>query len=257
MGKAADVSVLMPAYNAGRTIESVVDRIPADAWARVKSLWVINDGSLDDTAAAAERVGRTRPGRVKVVNLPGNRGYGGAVKAGLERVREEGAGTAVCLHADGQYAPEEMMRLVDEMHRTGMDVLQGSRLANREGGGGAIAGGMPLYKYAAGRVLCVLENIVFRKRMTDYHSGYMVYGKRALEEIPFKGLSDSFDFDLEVIAAATAMGLSVGESPIPTHYGDEVSHLNTTMYGLRVLRVLARYGRGGYRKAVIERRIRR
>jgi hypothetical protein len=81
--------------------------------------------------------------------------------------------------------------------------------------------------------------------MTDYHSGYLLYGRRALE-LPFEGLSDSFDFDLEVIACARARGLSVGEEPIPTHYGDEVSHLEPIRYGLRVLRVMWRYRRGRY-----------
>jgi hypothetical protein len=82
--------------------------------------------------------------------------------------------------------------------------------------------------------------------MTDYHSGYLVYGPRALAAIPFDRLSDSFDFDLEVIASARAARLAVGEAPVPTHYGDEISHLRTLPYGLRVLRVLWRYRRGKY-----------
>jgi hypothetical protein len=82
--------------------------------------------------------------------------------------------------------------------------------------------------------------------MTDYHSGYLLYGRRALVQIPFARLSDSFDFDLEVIASARARRLAVGEAPVPTHYGDEVSHLRPVAYGLRVLRVLGRYLRGDY-----------
>jgi hypothetical protein len=82
--------------------------------------------------------------------------------------------------------------------------------------------------------------------MTDYHSGYLVYGRRALDSLPFRALSDSFDFDLEVIASARARGLSVGEAPVPTHYGDETSHLNPITYGLRVLRVMWNYRRGRY-----------
>jgi hypothetical protein len=83
--------------------------------------------------------------------------------------------------------------------------------------------------------------------LTDFHSGYLVYGQRALAQIPFARLSDSFDFDLEVIAAAKARGLAVGEAPIPTHYGDETSYLKPLTYGLRVLRVLWRFKRGAYR----------
>ncbi|HSS38494.1 MAG TPA: glycosyltransferase family 2 protein, partial [Polyangia bacterium] len=95
-------------------------------------------------------------------------------------------------------------------------------------------------------VLNKLERRVLGVPLTDFHSGYLVYGARALAAIPFSRLSDSFDFDLEAIAAARARGLAVGEEPIPTHYGDEVSHLNPLTYGVRVLRVLWRFRRGGY-----------
>jgi hypothetical protein len=108
---------------------------------------------------------------------------------------------------------------------------------------------MPLYKYLGNAVLNRLENVTLGLRLSDYHSGYLVYGPRALARIPFARLSDSFDFDLEVLASARAAGLRVGEAPIPTHYGDEISHLRPLHYGLRVLRVLWRYRRGHYAQA--------
>jgi hypothetical protein len=107
---------------------------------------------------------------------------------------------------------------------------------------------MPLYKYLGNALLNRLENRTLQLSLTDYHSGYLLYGRRALE-LPFQGLSDSFDFDLEVIASARARGLAVGEAPVPTHYGDEVSHLNPLTYGLRVLRVMWNYKRGRYAAA--------
>jgi hypothetical protein len=119
--------------------------------------------------------------------------------------------------------------------------VQGSRIAS----GTALSGGMPFYKYAANAALNVIENRTLKLAMTDYHSGYLLYGRRALA-LPFRGFSDSFDFDLEMIACARARGLSVGEAPIPTHYGDEVSHLSPVTYGLRVLRVMWNYRRGRY-----------
>src|SRR3954469_11262483 len=105
---------------------------------------------------------------------------------------------------------------------------------------------MPLYKYVGNAVLNRLENAALGLALTDYRSGYVIHGARALAALPYDKLSDSFDFDLEVLAAARARGLRVGEAPIPTHYGDEVSHLHPVTYGLRVLRVLWRYGRGHY-----------
>jgi hypothetical protein len=95
-----------------------------------------------------------------------------------------------------------------------------------------------------------LENTAFGLRLSDYHSGYLLYGRRALEQLPFDRLSHSFDFDLEVIASARAAGLRIGEAPIPTRYADEESHLNPVTYGLRVLAVVARYRRGYYHRLV-------
>jgi hypothetical protein len=131
--------------------------------------------------------------------------------------------------------------LLAQLSARGLDLLQGSRIAS----GTALQGGMPLYKYVGNALLNRIENRTLALDLTDYHSGYLLYGRRALE-LPFRALSDSFDFDLEVIASARARGLAVGEAPVPTHYGDEVSHLNPLTYGLRVLRVMWNYRRGRY-----------
>lgn len=235
------IAIVIPAYNAERTLGAVVDRIPRQLRGADVRIWVVDDGSADRTAGVVQQLQRAHR-RLEYLCLPSNRGYGGAVKRGLVAAKEAGATTAVCLHADGQYAPEELVRLLEERKTRQLDLLQGSRIAS----GTALTGGMPLYKYLANRALTTLENSVFRLRMTDYHSGLLVYGQRVLERVDFSRLSDSFDFDLEVIASVRAAGLRVGESPIPTHYGDEVSYLNPVTYGLRVLRVVWRYSLGHY-----------
>ncbi len=104
---------------------------------------------------------------------------------------------------------------------------------------------MPMYKYLANAILNRIENHTLDLGMTDYHSGYLLYAPLALA-LPFREFSDSFDFDLEVIASARAHGLSIAEAGIPTHYGDEISHLRPLSYGLRVLRVMWKYRRGRY-----------
>lgn len=233
--------LFIPAFNAAATLPRVVERIPADLTGTIQRIWIINDGSTDATSAVARELDRTRP-KVSAVDLPRNLGYGGAVKRGLAECIASGVDAAVCLHADGQYAPEELPGLLAQLEGEGLDLLQGSRIAS----GTALSGGMPLYKYLANRALTALENRVLGLAMTDYHSGYLLYGRRALARIPFSRLSDSFDFDLEVIASARAIGLSVGERPIPTHYGDEISHLNPVAYGLRVLWVMFNYLTGRY-----------
>lgn len=238
---ASRVGVLVPAYNAERTLAGVLQRIPARLVP--ERIVVVNDGSRDGTARVARELAR-RDGRLELVDLPRNRGYGGAVKQGMRALLATTVEVAVCLHADGQYAPELLPELLAELERRELDILQGSRIAS----GTALSGGMPLYKYVAGRGLTALENLTLGLAMTDYHSGYMLYRRRALERIPFERLSDSFDFDLEMIAAGRARGLRIGEHPVPTRYADEVSHLNPVTYGLRVLRVMFRYLAGRYHR---------
>jgi glycosyltransferase involved in cell wall biosynthesis len=236
------VVVVMPAFNAARHVRLVLERVLAVPALELTRIIVVNDGSRDATHDA---VSSMLPARVPVtlIDRAQNGGYGAAMKTGLAAACADGVPQLVAtVHADGQYSPETLPALVDALHARKLDVLQGSRIA----GGSALSGGMPLYKYAANAVLNRLENHVLRLSMTDYHSGYLLYSRRTLERVPFRTLSDSFDFDLEMIATACARGLNVGEAPIPTHYGDEVSHLQPVRYGLRVLRVLWNYRRGDY-----------
>lgn len=231
---------VIPAYNAAHHVEAVLARVAALSKVGLEGIVVIDDGSTDDTA---RRVSETHlPGvPVRLHSRPKNGGYGAAMKDGLELARQSAADIVACIHADGQYAPEVLPELIEHLSRAKLDLVQGSRIAP----GTALAGGMPLYKYLGNALLNVVENRTLGLGLTDYHSGYLLYGPRALR-LPFDQLSSSFDFDLEVIALACARGLAVGEAPIPTHYGDEVSHLNPLTYGLRVLRVMWNYRRGRY-----------
>jgi glycosyltransferase involved in cell wall biosynthesis len=235
----ARLAVVMPAYNAERHLRATVARVLAVGLPGLEAIFIVDDGSTDGTGAAARALAGPR---VQVIARPRNGGYGAAMKDGLRAARAAGAEVVATVHADGQYSPEQLPRLLDEQRRRGLDVLQGSRIL----AGTARAGGMPRYKVVGNAVLNRLENAALGLALTDYHSGYLLHGPRALAQVPHDRLSDSFDFDLEVLAAARARGLSVGEAPIPTHYGDEISHLNPLTYGLRVLRVLWRYGRGRY-----------
>jgi len=235
------VVVIVPAYNAARHITGVVERIAAAGVPGLARVVVVNDGSTDDTAARVDALASMQ-GLCERIDRVQNGGYGAAMKDGLERARALRADLAACVHADGQYSPEALPGLLAEMIDRRLDVLQGSRIAS----GTARSGGMPMYKYVANAILNRVENRTLGLSMTDYHSGYLLYGRRALDALPFRSLSDSFDFDLEVIAWARARGLSIAEAPVATHYGDEISHLNPVTYGLRVLRVLWNYRRGRY-----------
>jgi len=201
---------------------------------------VVDDGSRDATARLV-KAWQTAAFHLRLIERTKNGGYGAAMKDGLALAREGRPDLVACIHADGQYAPEVLPDIIEQLSERRLDLVQGSRIA----AGTALRGGMPLYKYVGNALLNRIENYTLELSLTDYHSGYLVYGPRALD-LPFANFSDSFDFDLEVIAAARAHGLSVGEAPIPTHYGDEISHLNPLTYGLRVLRVMWNYRRGHY-----------
>ena len=235
------VSIFIPAYNAVKHIEAVVARIPGPVREGLVSVWIVDDGSTDGTGELIDRMAERDP-VIKPVHFAYNRGYGNAVGKGLELCRAEQIDYAACIHADGQYPPESIPLFVNHMREKGIDICQGSRIAS----GTALSGGMPLYKYVSGKVLTFFENQAFKLHMTDYHSGFLVYSRKALESIPFDRLSRSFDFDLEVIASARAKGLIVDELPIPTRYAGEVSYLNPVTYGLRVVGVVMRYLVGGY-----------
>ncbi len=233
--------IVVPAYDAARHLAEVMGGLTSTRPGAYHRTVIVDDGSRDETAKLAHELARDRED-IEVVEHGQNRGYGAAMKTGLLRARALGADLAAGVHADGQYRPEVLPRLLGTLGERNLDLLQGSRIA----GGAARAGGMPRYKIAGNWILGRLERRVLGLPMTDFHSGYLVYGARALAEVPFSRLSDSFDFDLEVIACARARGLAVGEAPIPTRYGDEVSHLQPLTYGLRVLRVLWRFKRGHY-----------
>ncbi len=236
-----NVFVIVPAYNAGKTIEGVFARIPEEARQRINRYVVVDDGSTDDTREALDRIAAELPDLV-ILNHPENRGYGAAETTLLNYAVEHGGDVAVLLHSDGQYSPEKIPELLAPFDTDEADIVQGSRML----GGGALRGGMPFYKFVANKCLTAIENLAFGMNMAEYHSGYMVYSRKALDAIPYARLSTSLDLDLEMIVCAKVLGLRIKEIAIPTIYADEVSHLNPIKYGFDVLSIVKRYRRGYY-----------
>jgi glycosyltransferase involved in cell wall biosynthesis len=171
-----------------------------------------------------------------------NRGYGEAEKTLLRYAVQEGADVGIVLHSDGQYSPEKIIELLEPFDRGTADMVQGSRML----GGGALQGGMPLYKFIANKALTAIENLAFGMKLGEYHSGYMLYSRKAMEMIPWEKLSNSFDFDLEMMVLARVKGLRIAEIAIPTIYAGEKSHVRPVKYGFDVLSVILDYKRGKY-----------
>ena len=247
--KSIDYFIFVPAYNVERTLGEVLCKIEESVLARAHVL-VIDDGSRDGTAQAYDRFmsscvenaesaenARNLKSHFEYFKFEQNCGYGAVVKKGLAEGIASGAAFVACLHGDGQYPAEKLGEFFAEMENCNLDLLQGSRHAIA---GDAKRGGMPLYKRVGGAFLTSLENLAFRVKLTDRHSGFIVYSSRFLKTVDLNRLSMSFDIDLELIAIADARRFAIAELPIPTRYADEKSNLNVVTYGMRVLRQIWR-----------------
>ncbi len=235
------LAIVIPAYNAGKTIERVFSRIPSSVFSRRPAFIAINDGSTDDTAEALVRLAGSYPDLV-VIEHHRNLGYARAQKSGFKMALEKGADVVALLHSDGQYAPEEMPELLQPLTEGSADVVVGSRIL----GGRALEGGMPFYKYIGNIVISKVENLCFGLNFTEYHSGYMLYSRHTLETIDFMRLSDTFHFDGEMLLMAGKKNLRVIEKPISTRYADEESHLHPLKYCFDIGMIVLRYFAGKY-----------
>lgn len=222
------VTVVLPAYNAARTLERTYNDIPKHA---VDDIILVDDASHDETVEKARQLG------IHVIVHPENRGYGGNQKTCYTAALHRGAEVIVMVHPDYQYDPRVLPDLIAPILSGRADVVFGSRLATR---GGALAGGMPLYKFIGNRFLTTVENIVFGRNMSEYHTGLRAYSRRFLESIPFMRNSDGFGFDSEVVGQIVTGGYRLEEIPVETRYFREASSVNLKMsvlYGLKTLSV--------------------
>ena len=229
MSRRPRVVVVMPAYNAARTLAACVADVPPD---HVDEIILVDDASRDDTVAIARRLGLT------VFVHPENRGYGGNQKTCYREALARGAEIAVMVHPDHQYDPRIIPELVRPLVEGRADAVFGSRML----GGRAREGGMPLWKLAANVGLTGLENRVMQLGLTEYHSGFRAYSRRYLEAVPFEANSDAFVFDSEIIAQGVLAGLRIAEIPIATRYFPEASQIGvlaSMRYGLSIVALLA------------------
>lgn len=225
------IVVVMPAMNAARTLERTVGAIP-EGWA--DDVILVDDKSTDDTVAVA----RSLP--ISVIWHPHNVGYGGNQKTCYLQALQGGADVVVMLHPDGQYEPTLIPELVAPILRGEADLVLGSRLAVH---GMARAGGMPLYKYVANRVLTTIENLVMRTKLTDLHTGYRAYSRELLLTVPFLRNSIDFAFDSQMLMQAAAFGFRIVEVPARSVYFEDASSITVgpaTTYGFKTLWVAFR-----------------
>jgi glycosyltransferase involved in cell wall biosynthesis len=231
MAEPSKVIVVMPAYNAAKTLEKTYNDIPPGV---VDKVILVDDVSQDETVEVAQRLG------LKVVIHIQNKGYGGNQKTCYIEALKDGADIVVMLHPDYQYDSRLVPELIRPIQEGHADMVLGSRLL----GGGTLAGGMPLYKYISNRFLTIVENLVLGQHLSEFHTGFRAYSRRLLTTIPFLLNLDKFIFDTEVIAQAVAFGFRLDEIAVPTRYFAEASSVNfrnSVIYGLGTLWVMVRY----------------
>jgi glycosyltransferase involved in cell wall biosynthesis len=208
------IVVVLPAYNAERTLEQTYREIPLDI---VDDVVLVDDRSADDTLAVGKALGIRH-----VIRHDANRGYGGNQKTCYDTALALGAEIVVMLHPDYQYTPKLVRAMVGVLAEDVYDVVLGSRIL----GNGALQGGMPLYKYVANRALTAFENIVTGQKLSEYHTGFRAYRRRVLEAIPYDRNSDDFIFDNQFLVQAHALGFRIAELTCPTKYFAEASSIN-------------------------------
>jgi glycosyltransferase involved in cell wall biosynthesis len=226
------VVIVMPAYNAAKTLEETFRRIPEGYYDEIV---VVDDYSRDETTALAERLD------LKAIRHPHNVGYGGNQKTCYMEALRDGADIVVMLHPDGQYDPAIIPEMIRPIQEGRADMVLGSRMMLP---GGAARGGMPAWKRVANRFLTTMENLAMGRRFSECHTGYRAYSRRFLETVPFLRNSNGFVFDTEVIFQAVQFELPVLEVPISTRYFADASSVGFragVVYGLGTLLTAARF----------------
>lgn len=225
------VVVVMPAYNAARTLESTYRDIPLGT---VDNIILVDDGSHDTTVAIAQSLDLT------VFRHKRNYGYGRNQKTCYREALNTSNKIVVMLHPDYQYDPSLLPTLIEPIVDGRADVVLGSRMLGNK----PVKQGMPRWKYMANRILTFIENLVFGLHLSEYHTGYRAYSRRVLKEVNFQMNSDGFVFDQEIIAQIVANGYTIHEVPVPARYFAEASSISfcqSVAYGLSVLWLLLRY----------------
>ncbi|MFT3784997.1 MAG: bifunctional glycosyltransferase/class I SAM-dependent methyltransferase [Tepidisphaeraceae bacterium] len=234
------VLVFIVAYRAEKHIAGVLSRIPAAVWDDPDvHVLMIDDASSDASASAArEWVQANHPDQVTVLRNPVNQGYGGNQKLGYRIAIDAGYDFVILLHGDGQYAPELLPQFIETYRSSHADVVLGSRMTDVKR---ARAGGMPWYKVIGNRALTKFQNAMTGRKLSEYHTGYRGYSTKFLRSVPFEANTNAFHFDTEILLQAFHVGASVKEFDIPTHYGDEVCHVNGPRYAWDVVRATIQY----------------
>ncbi|VXC18763.1 Glycosyl transferase [Flavobacterium sp. 9AF] len=226
------IIVILPAYNAAKTLQQTYNEIPFDI---VDEVILTDDFSKDDTVQVAKKIGIQH-----IIQHDTNKGYGANQKTSYNKALALNADIILMLHPDYQYTPKLIPAMVSLVANDLYDVVLGSRILSK----GALKGGMPLYKYVSNRILTLIQNILMNQKLSEYHTGYRCFNAQVLKNIDFNSNSDDFIFDNEILAQCCFINAKIGEISCPAKYFKEASSINfkrSVIYGLGVLRVSFSY----------------
>jgi len=226
------VVVVLPAYNVSKTLELAYNDLPLK-W--IDELVLVDDGSQDDTASIARKLGIQH-----IIQHSRNKGYGATQKSCYQKALELGADMVIMLHADYQYTPKLIPAMVMVLDTGIYDVVLGSRILGK----GALQGGMPLYKYIANRLLTFFQNLMLNAKLSEYHTGYRAFSRKVLESVHFQDNSDDFLFDNEMLSQIIYKQFAIAEITCPTKYFPEassISFVKSIKYGIGVVGVSFKY----------------
>ena len=225
------IAVVLPAYNAARTLRRTVDEIPSEI---VDDIILTDDASADETVILARQLG------LHTLRHKGNRGYGANQKTCYTAALNRGADIVVMLHPDYQYSPRLLTAMAAMIAYGEFDAVLGSRILGK----GAMRGGMPAYKYASNRFLTLAQNVLLGEKISEYHTGYRAWSRQVLSRLPLLACSDDFVFDNQMLAQCIHFGFRLGELSCPARYFPEASSINfrrSVTYGLGVLETSVRF----------------
>jgi len=226
------IAIVLPAYNAAKTLEKTYHEIPMDI---VDTVVLVDDASKDQTTQRAEELGISN-----LIRHEENRGYGANQKSCYAKALELEVDIIIMLHADYQYTPKLIHAMSSMIAYDVYPVVIGSRILGK----GALKGGMPIYKYIANRFLTSFQNVLMAQKLSEYHTGYRAFSKEVFQEINIENNSDDFVFDNQMLAQLCFKGYSIGEVSCPTKYDDRSSSINfkrSIIYGLGVMKTAVKY----------------
>ena len=225
------ICIVMPAYNAEKTLKKTYDEIPKD---------IVDDIILTDDASTDKTVKLARELDIKTFVHTKNKGYGGNQKTCYMAALERGSDIVIMLHPDYQYTPKLILPMASMITEGLFDAVIGSRILGNK----AIMGGMPIYKYISNRFLTLSENLIIQQKLSEYHTGYRAFSRKVLETIPLLENSDDFVFDNQMLCQTLYFGFEVGEVSCPALYFDDASSISfsrSLTYGLGVLQTATKY----------------